>query len=440
MSKLNRRDFLVTSASVAAASTLAPSAFAAPTAQGGLEFPIEKGATLRVLRWKHFIKADIDQWEASMAKFKELTGVTVRTDSEGWEDIRPKAAVAANVGTGPDIVMSWFDDPQQYPTKLLDVSDIAESLDKRYGGFYDVAKKYGKGQDGKWIAVPVGAISNAIVYRKSQLNAVGFETVPKDTEGFLKLATALKAKGTPMGFPLGKAVGDANNWAHWLLWSHGGKMVDKKGNIVINSPETRAALEYSKKIYEQFIPGTLSWQDPANNKAYLDGQIALTANGISVYYAAKNSTDPKLQAIAEDTYHARLPIGPAGKPTELHQVTQMMIFKHTKYPNAAKALVQFMMEPDQYNPWMEAMIGYVSQSLRVYEKNPVWNDPKGSVYKDAMSVMLDHGHDGPLGPASAATMADYVLVDMFAEASSGSRTVDQAIQRAEQRAKRFYKS
>jgi multiple sugar transport system substrate-binding protein len=222
------------------------------------------------------------------------------------------------------------------------------------------------------------------------------------------------------------------------LWSHGGKLADKDGNIVLDSKETRAALEYSKKLYEQFIPGTLSWQDPANNKAYLDGQVALTANGISVWYAAKNSTDPKLQEIGEDTFHARLPIGPVGKPTELHQVTQMMVFKHTKYPNAAKALVQFMMEPEQYNPWMESMIGYVSQSLRDYEKNPVWNDPKGSVYKDAMSVMLDHGHDGPLGPASAATMADYVIVDMFAEASSGSRTPDQAIQRAVQRAKRFY--
>src|SRR3546814_10103459 len=87
----------------------------------------------------------------------------------------------------------------------------------------------------------------------------------------------------------------------------------------------------------------LSWQDPSNNKAFLDGQVSLTANGISVYYAAKNSKDPKMKAIAEDIQHAHLPIGPIGKPTELMQITQMMLFKHSKYPNAAKAYMQFMM-------------------------------------------------------------------------------------------------
>jgi multiple sugar transport system ATP-binding protein len=39
-------------------------------------------------------------------KFTQQTGVAVRTDSEGWEDLRPKAAVAANTGAGPDIVMA----------------------------------------------------------------------------------------------------------------------------------------------------------------------------------------------------------------------------------------------------------------------------------------------------------------------------------------------
>ncbi|MFL9877992.1 extracellular solute-binding protein [Herbaspirillum rhizosphaerae] len=445
MTKLTRRDFLAASASVAAASTVATTnAFAAPAAPAatgaGLKFEIEKGATLRVLRWKRFVQGDEDLWNANVKKFTEKTGVAVRTDSEGWEDLRPKAAVAANVGSGPDIVMSWFDDPQQYPTKLIDLTDLATSLGSRLGGWYDVCRKYGT-KDGKWIALPVGVVGNALVYRESQLKAAGFDGVPKDTAGFLKMCQALKAKNTPVGFALGKAVGDANNWAHWLLWSHGGKLVDKKGAVAINSPETRAALEYAKQLYATFIPGTLSWQDPSNNKAYLDGQISMTANGISVYYAAKNSTDPKLQEMAKDTQHAHFPIGPAGKPTELMQITQMMIFKHTKFPNAAKAFVQFMFEPEQYNPWMEASIGYVSQSLKAYEKNAIWtSDPKATVYRDSAALMIDHGHEGPLGQASAACMADYVVVDMVAEAASGSKTVQQAIDRAAERAKRFYKA
>ena len=85
---------------------------------------------------------------------------------------------------------------------------------------------------------------------------------------------ALKAKGTPGGFALGHATGDANTWCHWLVWAFGGKMVDKNNKVVINSPETIKALEYAKELYATFIPGTLSWLDPNNNKAFLDGQIS----------------------------------------------------------------------------------------------------------------------------------------------------------------------
>ncbi|RTZ47785.1 extracellular solute-binding protein [Candidimonas sp. SYP-B2681] len=438
MTKLTRRDFLVSTASIAAASAMGGKAVAATPAD--LVYKPEEGAKLRVLRWKRFVQGDEDLWNANTKKFTEKTGIEVRVDSEGWEDVRPKAAVAANIGSGPDIIIGWFDDPHQYPDKLVDLSELANYLDKKYGGWYDVCKKYGMRGD-KWIALPLGVVGNALVYRESQVKAAGFDSVPKDTAGFLKLCQALKAKGTPVGFALGKAVGDGNNWAHWLLWSHGGMMADEKGNVIINSPETWAALEYAQELYKTFVPGTLSWQDPSNNKAFLDGQISMTANGISVYYSAKNSTDPKWQAMAKDIQHAHLPIGPIGKPTELMQITQMMLFRHSKYPNAAKAYLQFMMEADQYNPWMQAAIGYVSQSLKAYEANPIWTeDPKHTVYRDAASLMLDNGHAGPLGTASAAVMADYVVLDMIAAAASGSKTPKEAAAQAAERAKRYYKT
>jgi multiple sugar transport system substrate-binding protein len=428
---------MVTTAAAAAASAWAPSALAQAET---LKFDIEKDAKLRVLRWKRFVQGDEELWMANTKKFTDQTGVEVRVDNEGWEDVRPKAAVAASVGSGPDIIIGWFDDPHQYPDKLVDLSDLANYLDKKYGGWYDVCKRYGM-KGNQWIGLTLGVVGNALVYRDSQVKAAGFDGVPKDTAGFLKLCQALKAKGTPCGFALGKAVGDGNNWAHWLLWSHGGMMVDPQGKVVIDSPETIAALEYARELYKTFVPGTLSWQDPSNNKAFLDGQVSLTANGISVYYAAKNSKDPKVKEMVSDIQHSHLPIGPIGKPTELMQITQMMLFKYSKYPNAAKAYMQFMMEADQYNPWMEAAIGYVSQPLKAYESNPIWTvDPKHTVYRDAAALMLDNGHAGPLGTASAAVMADYIVLDMIANAASGSKTPKEAASQAAERAKRYYKA
>jgi len=401
------------------------------------EYKPEAGASLRVLRWTPFVKGDEDSWLANTKKFTEATGVEVRIDKESWEDIRPKAAVAANVGSGPDIVMCWFDDAHQYPDKLVDLTELGTYLDGKYGGFYDGLKGYAT-REGKFIAMPLTAIGNAIVYRDSHMKAAGFNEFPQDTKGFLELCKAMKAKGTPAGFPHGKAVGDGNNYAHWLLWSHGAQMVDESGKVTINSPETIAAINYAKELYKTFIPGTESWLDINNNRAFLAGQVSLTANGVSIYYAAKN--DPKLAEFAADMRSTNFPVGPVGKSVELHQTSSLLLFKHTKYPEAAKAYIKFMMEADQMNAWLEGSSAYCCQPLKAFADNPVWKaNPIHAPYARASETLRPNGYAGPLGYASAAVMADYVLVDMFAAAVTGASTPEEAVASAEKRANRYYR-
>jgi multiple sugar transport system substrate-binding protein len=113
MKQFNRRNFLGSTATVAAASsTLGAGALSfSPAVQAQtMNLKPEKGAKLRVLRWSRFVQGDIDAYMVNVKKFTELTGVEVRVDNEGWEDVRPKAAVAANTGAGPDIILSTNDD------------------------------------------------------------------------------------------------------------------------------------------------------------------------------------------------------------------------------------------------------------------------------------------------------------------------------------------
>ncbi|MDX0514847.1 extracellular solute-binding protein [Sinorhizobium medicae] len=431
---IKRRDFLATSVALAGVAGLGirPS-----FAQAEPSYKPEEGASLRLLRWTPFVKGDEDAWIANTKKFTETTGVEVRIDKESWEDIRPKAAVAANVGSGPDMVMCWFDDAHQYPDKLVDVTELADYLGNKYGGWYDGLKGYAS-REGQFIAMPLAAIGNAVCYRESHMKAAGFSEFPKDTAGFLELCKALKAKGTPAGFPHGKAVGDGNNYAHWLLWSHGGKMVDESGKVMINSPETLAAVNYAKSLYETFIPGTESWLDINNNRAFLAGQVSLTANGVSLYYAAKK--DPALAELAADIRTTNFPIGPVGQSVELHQTSSILLFKHSKYPEAAKAYLKFMMEADQMNAWIEGSSAYCCQPLKAFADNPVWtSDPIHAPYARASETLRPNGYAGPLGYASAGVMADYVLVDMFASAVTGQATPEDAIVEAERRANRYYR-
>jgi multiple sugar transport system substrate-binding protein len=402
------------------------------------DLKIEANPELNVLRWSVFVGGDKDLWEENCRKWEKVTGGKVNNEYISWEDVRPKAAMSAAVGAGPDLVLGWHDDPHLYPDKLLDVSDVAEYLGAKYGGWEDACVTYGT-KDGKWIAIPMGAPGQQVVYRKSWVDAAGFSTFPDKVEDFITLCKKLKEMDHPVGFALGHSVGDGNNWAYSWLWSYGASTVDKEGNPAINSPETRAALDGMKALYGCMAPGCASWLDPHNNKAFLSNQISVTNNGISIYYAAKNKAE--WADIAKDTYHAALPIGPVGRPSELHLFNQAFVFKHSKVPNAAKHFLMFMLEEEQAAPWINAMRGYVTPPLQAYRKLPVWTeDPKHTPYRDCVKNMLYNGYPGPIGPGSAAVMAEYVVVDMFANYCARDMSADKAIARAENAIARAYKS
>src|SRR6266853_1084014 len=349
-----RRDLLKAGAGLAASATL-PMIWA-KDAHAQWNSQPEKGAKLRVLRWSRFVQGDIDQYMKNVQAFTAKYGIEVRVDSESWEDVRPKAAVAANTGAGPDIILGTYDDANLYPEKLVDVTDLCNYLGKKYGGWYPTCELYLKPDGKRWIGVPLGATGSMMVYRESQVKAAGFSSFPKDTDGFLKMMKTLKDNGTPGGFALGHATGDANTWCHWLVWTFGGKLVDAKNNVVINSPETLRALEY------------------------------------------------------------------------------------TKYPKAAKEFIRFMMEEEQYGAWLQAGIGYTAGPLVAYEKNPIWTvDPKHTAYRDACKELRPAGYAGKLGYASAGALADFIIVDMVAEAASGDKSPKEAMERATKRAERYYK-
>ncbi len=147
----------------------------------------EANASIRVLRWKQFIQAEFDKFAEQTKAFSEKTGVKVRLEAESWEDIRPKAAVAANVGAGPDLIIGTLDDPHKFPEKLIDMTDVADYLGAQYGGWFPVAERYGK-KGNSWIAIPQGATGGCLNYRVSHVKAAGFDEFPKDTAGFLKLS------------------------------------------------------------------------------------------------------------------------------------------------------------------------------------------------------------------------------------------------------------
>jgi hypothetical protein len=232
-------------------------------------------------------------------------------------------------------------------------------------------------------------------YRISQVQEAGFETFPRDYQEVLACAKKLKEIGKPMGMALGNAVGDGNGWTHHavgLRRRHGRRGQPGGAEQPRNRQRARicqGALRdlraghavVARSAQQQGVPVRRSQRHQQRHLDLLCG---------------KDLGRPEaIQAVAEDMDHVNMPIGPVGEPTELHLFTQAMVFDYSPYPNAAKEYLRFMWEREQYEPWQQAAIGYITQPLAAYESNPIWTeDPKHTPFRDVVKNMRWNGYAG----------------------------------------------
>jgi len=434
MTAIGRRRMLLGTGALAGAALVGPSL--ADRAQAwAVEQPFrpENGARLRLLRWRSFVPSEDDAFMQVVAAFTSATGVSIEVSSASNLEVALKSAWAAQRGSGPDLVWTTYADAHLYPEKLVDLGDVAKHLGAALGGWYPIAKEYGV-HDGSWVCLPVAISGNYMTYRPSWLKEAGFDVFPTDLDGFLRMAKRLQANHHPMGLSLGPSMVDGNSWAHWLLWTFGAAAFDADNRATINSPETLQALEYLHELYSYFVDGTLRWGDDSNNQAFAAGAIACTNNNAAIYADLAAAHDP----IAADTDHALYPIGPLGHPAELHMMRPMLLFSHSKFPNAAKAFMAFLMEHPHYDDLLEGAAASLSHTLKAYESHPVWaEDPKRTVFREAAVRCKSIAYKGKLGYAAAAILSDQVVLKMFASVAGGRQKPKDAAIHAEQQVARY---
>ncbi len=105
----------------------------------------------------------------------------------------------------------------------------------------------------------------------------GYDMAPPDTmEELLDIAQYF-TRDDMYGFakPIG-SHGDADQMMTWLIWSHGGEVYDLDTyEVLINSPESRAALEYGRKLYDTMPPDTVTWRAYEQAAFYNQGRVAM---------------------------------------------------------------------------------------------------------------------------------------------------------------------
>ena len=121
----------------------------------------------------------------------------------------------------------------------------------------------------------------------------------------------------------------------------------------IKSDETRTYLHWVKDAWDKklFPPGNTTWDGAGDNQAYLSGQAAFIANTGSVGIAAKKD-DPDLY---KATAYSALPGGPKGVVSPIDPNLRA-IPKTSQNPDAAKALIEYLANPDFMNAYFNVAI------------------------------------------------------------------------------------
>jgi len=345
-------------------------------------------------------------------------------------------ATAAETGNGPDITLTFFNWPFLFDEKLVDVSDIAETIGKANGGWWDSAKE-AVIVNGKWKAIPFGNVGQIMNWRTDWFEEVGIKEFPDTWDAFLEAGTKLKKADHPFGFELGHGFGDNHGWLYPLLWSYGAREVEADGKtVVIDSDETARAIDFCRRFYQEtMFEDVLGWTDVSNNKAYLSEQISCTNNAESILYIAKKD----FPDIGKVTGQAMNPQGPKGR-FHILAPWNHVIFSHAPDVRAAKDFLVWLMDPKQIGGWYEVAVSYYAPFLHMFDDAPLWTaEPRNLPYRDSLATSHMLGWPAPPSRALSESVAKYVVVDMFAKACGGKSTKD-VIADANAQLKQIFKS
>ena len=314
--------------------------------------------------------------------------------SQGDKD-KLTAAAEAQAGTGHDILShrDWM--IRTYADLLEPLDDVAEELIRQNGPISPVFEYLGKIKT-TWRAVPATRLiqvkpccSRLDLYKEhagidlrdifpadeAQHDQAKIATWTWDT--YLASAEKLFKAGYPIGLSMGQTA-DSVDWVGALFNSYGVVMVDAKDNIQINSDETRAVLEYVKKLMAVNPPEVYAWDDAGNNRWLISGKGSGIMNPPSAWAVAKRD-NPK---VAENCWTHPMPKGPKGRFVG-QLPTFYGVWRFSNNKPAAKELLLHLSQKASVARLVDASFGYDLPAFKTMYDLDTWKivaPPPGTVY------------------------------------------------------------
>jgi len=226
----------------------------APAAPGAA--PASGDAATELIMWRFPLMDDQEQeakvWDDLIASFQtEHPNVSISIETQPWDDRRQKLLSAIGSGRGPDVfymnpdMISLFADSGA----IVPISDFVTE---------EELAKYNPGTlipwEGKLYALPILQNSIVHIYNTDLVTSIGLDptVLPSTIEEFEQWAVTAKENDLFISTWAGNT---ATSGLTALIWQFGGEIYDEEGNVIINSPETVAAMTFLKKMYDEgWIP------------------------------------------------------------------------------------------------------------------------------------------------------------------------------------------
>jgi multiple sugar transport system substrate-binding protein len=317
---------------------------------------LQKGSTIRLWVMNNGPQP-VQDTKRIVQAFERQTGVNVDVELVGWDVQFDRIRNAAVSGGGPDVTQAGT---TQVPffAALNGFSDLNGRIKDIGGkaayapGIWQTTQLAGK--NGTY-AIPWFTEARAIYYRKDVLEKAGIDpaTAFKDWDSFQQTLQTIKDKVpeingkpiAPFGSP-GKKAFDLVHHVMPFVWDAGGAELsadDKKSTI--DSPQAEEGVNFMaglirKGLYDKSM---LERDGTQVENQFKGGRLAVWIGGPWVLGSVARKDDTNWVPAARDNVGvAPMPAGPSGKGFTFVGGSNLMMFKNTKHPNEAWALMKYL--------------------------------------------------------------------------------------------------
>ncbi|MEV0143497.1 MULTISPECIES: sugar ABC transporter substrate-binding protein [unclassified Nonomuraea] len=304
-------------------------------------------------------------------------GVDVKVTAIPWDSAQNKYQTAIAGGTTPDIGMLGSD---WMPTFASALRPAPADIDT--GDIFPVSLQT-TDIGGARLGVPWYVETRVLFYRTDLMKKAGFDSFPKDWQGFKALATAYQDKtGAKYGVTL-----PSGGWNAFLnnlpfVWSNGADLMNAdQTKWTFDTPRTVEALDYLSGFFKEGIANKNPDAETGSTaSAFVNGSVPMFISGPWDIPGLKTAGG----AGFEDKFAvAPIPAPPGGTSTSFAAGANLAVFKNSKNPDAAWKLVQWLTQPDVQVEWFKTVNDLPSRQS-AWKDPALTADPKVAVFGEQL--------------------------------------------------------